>query len=302
MLDKLKQHFGYHLVLWNDELAHDEYDWFRTPDNLTVGFPIDQLSSNERSLLSIFLTPITITKKYQPKSKEEKLWSSILFDSDNTMIPSEKVNSSYRLIHITIKGESPELTTLSEAIASLFTTKTVILWESERQGVLIDLQPEITASFENLYESIADTITSDFYIDLLLYIGLKNSTLKEARRLYLWEKMCFSKVSQSLRKNVYNGEAVVPHLLLHETSPSTLQTISEQLLYSVNNDKDLIKSIQMYLDCNMNISLAAKKLYLHRNTMQYRVDKFIEKTGVDIRHFSYAVSIYLALLINGSSK
>jgi DNA-binding PucR family transcriptional regulator len=52
----------------------------------------------------------------------------------------------------------------------------------------------------------------------------------------------------------------------------------------------------------MNVSLAAKKLYLHRNTLQYRVDKFIEKTGIDIKHFGNAVSIYLALMIDGLKK
>ncbi|TWI55911.1 PucR family transcriptional regulator [Halalkalibacter nanhaiisediminis] len=302
MLDKLKQHFGYKIVLWNDELDHEEYKWFKTPDNLTVGFPIDQLSVNELSLIKIFLTPITITKKRYFRSNEERTWSDILFEPENVVTPLETDSTPYRYIHINIKGELTDLDVLTEAIASLFSTKTVILWESDTQGVIIDLQPDITDSIENLYDSITNTITSDFYIDLSLYIGLKNSMINEAKRHFVWEKICFSIVSQSHRMNVYNGEAVIPYLLLHETSSSTLQQISEQLLSNVINDKDLIKSIKMYLDCNMNISLAAKKLYLHRNTMQYRVEKFIEKTGIDIRHFSHAVSIYLALLINDSKK
>ena len=49
------------------------------------------------------------------------------------------------------------------------------------------------------------------------------------------------------------------------------------LLENISNDKELIESIKVFFQCNLNVSLAAKQLYLHRNTLQYRIDKFIEK-------------------------
>jgi DNA-binding PucR family transcriptional regulator len=36
---------------------------------------------------------------------------------------------------------------------------------------------------------------------------------------------------------------------------------------------------------------------MHRNSLQYRIDKFIEKTGIDIKHFKGAVAVYLAILL-----
>jgi DNA-binding PucR family transcriptional regulator len=33
----------------------------------------------------------------------------------------------------------------------------------------------------------------------------------------------------------------------------------------------------------LNASLTAKRLFIHRNSLQYRIDKFIERTGIDIR-------------------
>ncbi|MFW6319215.1 MAG: helix-turn-helix domain-containing protein, partial [Bacillota bacterium] len=38
-------------------------------------------------------------------------------------------------------------------------------------------------------------------------------------------------------------------------------------------------------DANMNFSIAAKKAYIHRNTLQYRIDKIYEKTHLDIKTF-----------------
>ncbi|MER2142109.1 MAG: helix-turn-helix domain-containing protein, partial [Priestia megaterium] len=53
---------------------------------------------------------------------------------------------------------------------------------------------------------------------------------------------------------------------------------------------------------NLNVSLAAKKLYMHRNSLQYRIEKFIDRTHLDIKHFTGAVSAYLAILALKNSQ
>jgi DNA-binding PucR family transcriptional regulator len=211
-------------------------------------------------------------------------------------------SASFRFIHFHLKDDPSEREAFNGAIKGLFPSKTVIIWESETNGIIIDLEPKVTDSIENLYESIVDTIISDFYFELSMYIGLSNIAITEATSRYRWEKSCFSIVRQFTKKKIYKGEELLPYLLLHETNPATLKQITEETLKNVIHDRDLIQSIKVYLDCNMNVSLAAKKLYLHRNTLQYRVDKFIEKTGIDIKHFGNAVSIYLALMIDGLKK
>ncbi|GAE35281.1 PucR family transcriptional regulator [Halalkalibacter akibai] len=304
MLEKLKEHFGNKIVVHSSEFEFkkEDYYWFKTPEQITVGFPNEQLTDDEISLLNLFLSPITFHNSFELTSNEEKYWSSILFDTEYNSNDSKNLSDHFRFTHLKIKGEVSEPDSLVEAIKSLYPTKTIILWVTGSEAVIIDLEPTITDQIDNLHEAIADTIASDFYIDLSLYIGLKSTSIQEARERYDWEKDCFDKIRQSFKKKIYIGEEMIPHLLLYEANSINLNQISKQLLHNVKDDKDLIKSIRVYLDCNMNISLAAKKLYLHRNTLQYRVEKFIEKTGVDIRHFNNAVSIYLALLFNDSSK
>lgn len=51
------------------------------------------------------------------------------------------------------------------------------------------------------------------------------------------------------------------------------------------NDRELIKTIQVFLKNNMNMSQTAKELHLHRNSLQYRLDKFSTQTGIDVRVF-----------------
>ena len=62
--------------------------------------------------------------------------------------------------------------------------------------------------------------------------------------------------------------------------PKKKKKYTNQLLENISKDKELIDSVKVFFQCNLNVSLAAKQLYLHRNTLQYRIDKFIEKQGL----------------------
>ncbi|ARK31216.1 PucR family transcriptional regulator [Halalkalibacter krulwichiae] len=300
MLEQLKKHFGEKMVVANDEHYSENFSWFMTNDHIKIGISTEQLTEEEQSLLNVFLTPVTRKQLETPQSVEEKFWSQILFGAAKNVTKPHGLTKTFRFIHFYLRGETSDTSHLVEAITSLLPETAIILLESDSSGVIIDTDPDSTDQIENLFESISNTITSDFYLDLALYIGLKNSCYSEAHNRYLWEKNCFEIMKQTSSKTVYYGEEVVPYLLLFQANQKTLEDISTQLLGNVVDDKELIKSIRIYLDCNMNVSHAAKKLYLHRNTLQYRVEKFIERTGIDIRHFNNAVSIYLALLINNS--
>ena len=61
---------------------------------------------------------------------------------------------------------------------------------------------------------------------------------------------------------------------------------------SFYDDLDMLDVVKKYLDCNMNISQAANMLYMHRNTVMNKIDKFIAVTGYDIKKFSNAFIIY----------
>ncbi|GAA3330198.1 hypothetical protein GCM10020331_081790 [Ectobacillus funiculus] len=73
------------------------------------------------------------------------------------------------------------------------------------------------------------------------------------------------------------------------------------LFGETQDDQELLTTVRTYLECNLNVSFAAKKKqYMHRNSVQYRVDKFIERTGIDIKTFKGAVAVYMALLMQDS--
>ena len=62
-------------------------------------------------------------------------------------------------------------------------------------------------------------------------------------------------------------------------------------------DEDTMSTVQCFFDYNLNISLTARELYIHRNTLVYRLDRIQDLTGLDVRKFDDALLFKIAMLI-----
>jgi len=67
-------------------------------------------------------------------------------------------------------------------------------------------------------------------------------------------------------------------------------------------DPEMLQTLEAFFSENCNVSDTAKRLYIHRNTLLYRLDKFKQETGMDVRHFEHAVLVRLALLLYKVTK
>jgi carbohydrate diacid regulator len=63
-------------------------------------------------------------------------------------------------------------------------------------------------------------------------------------------------------------------------------------------DSDTLNTVQRFFDFDLNISLAARELYIHRNTLVYRLDRVQKLTGLDVRKFDDALLFKMAVLIH----
>ena len=64
-----------------------------------------------------------------------------------------------------------------------------------------------------------------------------------------------------------------------------------------NMDEESLHIIECFFDNDLNIAETARKLYLHRNTLVYRLDKFEKTTGLDLRNFEDAIVIRVGLML-----
>ena len=73
------------------------------------------------------------------------------------------------------------------------------------------------------------------------------------------------------------------------------EVLSEDVLKEL--DEDTMSTVQCFFDYNLNISLTARELYIHRNTLVYRLDRIQDLTGLDVRKFDDALLFKIAMLI-----
>ncbi|MGL5977467.1 MAG: helix-turn-helix domain-containing protein [Erysipelotrichaceae bacterium] len=66
--------------------------------------------------------------------------------------------------------------------------------------------------------------------------------------------------------------------------------------YFYHVDRELIHTANEFLKSGLNANKASAKLYLHRNTLSYRLQKFIQSTNLDIRDYYNAQVLYIYLI------
>ncbi|TCW55164.1 PucR-like helix-turn-helix protein [Bacillus thuringiensis] len=235
-------------------------------------------------MLSSILTPIHIDTFY--KTEKEKSWHEALYKNNNISM------LSVRFLHFFTTQSIVEREEFQDALQSMFSFTTTMIWETSQAGVLI-LEENIT---ESVLQTALDTLETDFFISLSFFVGKRYTQTAEFAYLYQWERKLFSVLSPYLSKKITYIEQLLPYQLMISLPKEERKKYTNQLLTHISNDKELIDSVKVFFQCNLNVSLAAKQLYLHRNTLQYRIDKFIEKTGINIKTFEGAVAVYMAFL------
>ncbi len=140
------------------------------------------------------------------------------------------------------------------------------------------------AACEIDFEEIIQSLNEDFYVTATLFESgeLYDGIDKNEYSLYI-----FDNKNKLLETNkLYVSEA---DLIKHKIISSI---VAKNILKEYYDDYQMKNVIKTYLDCNMNISKAANKLYMHRNTVMNKIDKFILNTGYDIKKFKNAFIIY----------
>ena len=62
-------------------------------------------------------------------------------------------------------------------------------------------------------------------------------------------------------------------------------------------DEEILTTINKFFENNLNVSETSRQLYIHRNTLVYRLDKLQKSTGLDLRIFEDAITFKIALMV-----
>ena len=155
---------------------------------------------------------------------------------------------------------------------------------------------------EKMAASIADTISGEFYVHVVIGIGTTVDNLKDLAR-------SFKEAQTALEVGkVFDTEkTIVPYdnlgiaRLIYQLPTTLCETFLKEVfkLGSIESlDQETLFTIQRFFENNLNVSETSRKLFVHRNTLVYRLEKIKKITGLDLREFDHAIIFKIALMVN----
>ncbi len=195
--------------------------------------------------------------------------------------------------------------TMIEAIQSMFPDRNndFIISISETDVVLVKQLPDGSDGKEmpKLALQIQDTVKKLLGLEVVIGIGTVSRQLRELARSYKEAQVAIDvgKVFES-DKTIISYESLGIGRLIYQL-PTTLCEMFLQEVFKKNPidslDQETLFTINKFFENNLNVSETARKLFVHRNTLVYRLEKIKKLTGLDLREFDDAITFKVALMV-----
>ena len=154
---------------------------------------------------------------------------------------------------------------------------------------------------EKIARSMEDTLKNELFIKAVIGIGTVAEHLRELADAYKEAQTAIDvgKVFDTER-SIINYENLGIGRLIYQL-PTTLCEIFLSEVFKKNSidslDQETLFTINKFFENNLNVSETSRKLFVHRNTLVYRLEKIKKLTGLDLREFDHAIVFKVALMV-----
>ncbi|MCI5936656.1 MAG: helix-turn-helix domain-containing protein [Eubacterium sp.] len=212
--------------------------------------------------------------------------------------------SARRVVYI-IETSKEKDTGALETVRSLFAggMKDFITAVDEKNIILVkELAPNETyEDLDKTAQVIVDMLNTEAMASVHVAYGTIVEEIKDVSRSYKEAKMALD-----VGKIFYNDHRVMAYSnlgigrLIYQL-PLPLCKMFIQEIFGENTpdqfDEETLTTINKFFENNLNVSETSRQLYIHRNTLVYRLDKLQKSTGLDLRIFEDAITFRIALMV-----
>lgn len=150
-------------------------------------------------------------------------------------------------------------------------------------------------------KSIEDTLAQNLKIKTTIGIGTVVGHIRDLARAYKeagvaidvgkvfdTEKTIINYENLGIGRLIYQLPTVMCEMFLQEVfKKNPIDALDQETLFTINK----------FFENNLNVSETARKLFVHRNTLVYRLEKIKKLTGLDLREFDDAITFKVALMV-----
>lgn len=225
----------------------------------------------------------------------------IVFDIDPWKNEQEKLSASAAL-----EAEAAA----AQMLAGLFSSQSGdYLTEVEENSVILIKSLSSTedyAELERCARTAVDMLGTEAMVDASAAFGTIVTELRDLSKSYKEARM-----AMDVGRIFYAGRRILSYneLGIGRLIYQLPVNLCEMFLHEIFGDYDpaqidqeTLATIQTFFDKNLNVSETSRQLFIHRNTLVYRMEKLQKTTGLDIRTFEDAMTFRIALMVSDYMK
>lgn len=268
----------------------------------------DELAKKFASLLAVSLS--SIKQYYDEKYDRSNFIKNVILDNilpGDIYLKSRELRFSNDVSRVVFLVRIVDKVDISafDIIQGLFPdrNKDFVINVNETDIVLIkEINNSIESKdLEKLARSVADSLGSELYAHVLVGIGTVVDSIKELTRSFREAQVALEvgKVFDTEKTIVSYDNLGIARLIYQ--LPTTLCDMFLKEVFKKGSidslDQETLFTIQKFFENNLNVSETSRKLFVHRNTLVYRLEKIKKLTGLDLREFDDAIVFKVALMV-----
>ena len=154
---------------------------------------------------------------------------------------------------------------------------------------------------EQMAQVIVDMLNTEAMLAVKVAYGTIVGELKEVSKSYKEARMAldvgkiFYAEKHIIAYNTLGIGRLIYHLPVNLCRMFIKEIFGDHALDDL--DDEILTTVQKFFDNNLNVSETSRQLFVHRNTLVYRIEKLHQATGLDIRTFEDALTFKIAMMV-----
>ncbi|MBR2902563.1 MAG: helix-turn-helix domain-containing protein [Clostridia bacterium] len=262
------------------------------------------------ALHMLLISAYEIKNFYDEKYDKNRFLKNVLL---NNVLPADMILRSRELgvdvdqprLALLIRTEREKEVAVYDVLQHMFPDPDeccVIVIDEGNIALIRKLSPtDGDEQIERMTQVIHDTLCTETMIPAKIGVGSKASSIKELTRSFkqAQEAIVIGKIFEE-DKDIYMYSKLGIGRLVYQLPITACELFINEIFKDDSLetlDEETMTTILKFFENNLNVSEAARQLYIHRNTLVYRLEKIQRNTGLDLTNFDHSVVFYIAILL-----
>lgn len=215
------------------------------------------------------------------------------------------IDTDVRRVVFIIETKNEKDTNALETVRNIFSSKTKdFITAVDEKNIILVKEVKQNESYEDMSKTakvILDMLNSEAMSTVHVAYGTIVNEIKEVSRSYKEAKMALDvgKIFYGNRNIIAYSNLGIGRLIYQLPIPLCKMFIKE--IFEGRSpddfDEETLVTINKFFENSLNVSETSRQLYIHRNTLVYRLDKLQKSTNLDLRVFEDAITFKIALMV-----